>query len=221
MKGDMWSEDDLDIGPSGGEFSPYLKYNAKENWWGYHGDETEKELREPRFAIDLRNIQTGWLRYDEGAAPDRVVDPAPGIRASRPSDRHKRGFIVRVFGRTDFTGAAEFSHNAVGVCSAIRELHRAWRAEELGHPGEVPIVAVVGTDSFKSRYGVNYSPKFKITAWIKRPAELPDEPVIAVDGIDGEAVVKMRRRTNPGNPEQIDTGDDAEQPDDLNDNIPF
>jgi hypothetical protein len=205
--------DDLDIGATG-EAVPHFRFNAKTNEWIDRGEDGEKKMTEPpRFAIDLKNIQTGWLRFDEGTAPDRVVDPAPGVRAERPSERHKRGFVCRIYGRSAFQGVREFSSCAIGLCSAVRDLHREWKAEELGHPGEVPIVAVTGVDAFKSRYGTNYSPRFRITAWIKRPADLPDEPVIPV--ADGEDVTplssQVRRQSNP----------DPGQYDDLNDDIPF
>ena len=199
-------DDDLDIGATG-EFSPYLKFNAKTPKWSWRSEDSEIDLDQPRFAIDLANIQTAWVRFDEGAAPDRAIDPSPRNRAERPSERHKRGFIVRVYGRNAFKGAGEWSSNAVGVCNAVRELYRAFKAQALGHPGEVPIIAVTGMDSFKSRYGTNYSPQLTITAWIKRPAELPDEPVVPVKGNGGASPLAS----------QIDPG----QHDDLDDDIPF
>jgi hypothetical protein len=208
------ADDDLDIGASG-DFSPYLKFNAKQNDWAWRSEDGEQKIDAPRFAWDLKNIQTCWLRFDEGAAPDRAIDPSPRNRAQRPSDRHKRGFVSRVFGRTSFTGAGEFSSNAVGVCSAVRELYRDFKAQALGHPGEVPIVAVVGTDSFKSRYGTNYSPRFKITAWIKRPPELPDGPVVPVANSDAKTTPVRSQVPAQSSPEG------PGQSDDLDDEIPF
>jgi hypothetical protein len=205
----MLNDHDLDIG-STGEFSPYLKFNAKTKEWHWRGENGEVVLGSPRFAMDLANIQTGWLRFDEGTAPDRVIDPSPRNRAPRPSERHKRGFVCRVYGRSDFTGPGEFSSNAVGVCSAVRDLYRDFKAQEIGHPGEVPIVMVTGHDSFKGRYGTNYSPVFKITAWIKRPEEMPDEPAVPVEARgNGADPVASQIRPDPG------------QHDDLDDQIPF
>jgi hypothetical protein len=177
------NDDDLDIGATG-EFSPYLKFNARTKQWVFRSEDGETNIDSPqmRMAMDLANIQTGWVRFDEGTAPDHVIDPAPRERAPRPSDRHKRGFICRVLGRSSFNGVGEFSSNAVGVCSAVRDLYRDFKAQAPGHPGEVPIVAVTGHDSFKGRYGTNYSPQFAINTWVKRPAEMPDEPVVSVNG---------------------------------------
>jgi hypothetical protein len=183
----MPNNDDLDIGGSG-EFTPYLKFNSKANQWSWRGEESEVQLDNPVFAMDLANIQTAWLRFGEGEAPDRLVDV--GGRAPRPSDRHKRGFIVRVFSRQSFSGAGEFSSNAIGVCNVVKELHRAYKEQAAGHQGQVPIVHVTGTDTFKGKFGSNYTPRLEIKTWVARPAEMPDEPVFPVKG-NGDARPKV------------------------------
>jgi hypothetical protein len=145
------------------------------------------------------------IRRGRGAgSSDRSV-PAQSRRT--PERTYKRGFVCRVYGRSAFKGAGEWSSNAVGVCNAVRELYRDFKAQTLGHPGEVPIVAITGMDSFKGRYGTNYSPQLTITAWIKRPAELPDEPVVPVKGNGAASPLAS----------QIDPG----QHDGLDDDIPF
>jgi hypothetical protein len=176
----MNNDDDLDIGASG-EFSPYLKYNSKSNQWSWRGEEGEVHLDSPVFAMDLANVQTAWLRFDEGTAPDRLIDGAGG-RAPRPSDRHKRGFVVRVFSRQSFSGAGEFSSNAIGVCNSVRELHQAYRAQAAEHQGQVPIVHVVGTSTFKGKFGSNYAPTLAIKTWGQRPDAMPDKPLFPVRG---------------------------------------
>ena len=47
---------------TGGDFSPFLKYNAKAGRWFVRGENgTDVEIEHPRFAIDLENIRQGWL----------------------------------------------------------------------------------------------------------------------------------------------------------------
>jgi hypothetical protein len=185
--------DDLDIGADG-EFAPYLKFNAKSNEWSWHGEDGASVLASPRFVMDLVNIQTAWVRFDEGSAPDYAIDPAPGERAERPTERHKRGFLVRVCSKSSFRGTGDFASNAVGVCNAVREIYRQYRQKAGEHPGEVPVISVTGSASFKGRYGTNYSPNLQITGWIRRPADLPDEPVIAVKTRRGNGSVEPPRR---------------------------
>src|SRR5688572_12496166 len=63
-----WMNDDLDIGADG-EFTPYLKFNAKSAAWSWHDQDGAAVLTSPRFVMDLANIQTAWVRFDEGSAP--------------------------------------------------------------------------------------------------------------------------------------------------------
>jgi hypothetical protein len=167
--------DDLDLG--GGEFTPFLKFNAKAKEWTWSGDGGPEEIASPKFVIDLEHIRLGWLRLEEGTRPDWALDPAPGERAPRPSERHKRAFLVRVQGRDGFEGVGEFSSCATGVGAAIRELYRTYKSKVAEHPDRLPVVEVTGYEAIKGRFGTNYSPKFKITGWAKRSPEMLDEPL--------------------------------------------
>jgi hypothetical protein len=184
-------DNDLDIGGSG-KFSPYLKFNSKENAWSWRGEEGEVSLTKPVFVMDLANIQTGWLRFDSGAAPDRAID-VNGVRAPRPSDRHKRGFICRVFSRTSFNGVGEFSSNASSVCTVIRELYKDYRSMANDERDKVPVIAVVGSSVSKGRNGTFYAPTFMIKTWVPRPPEVPDEPVVPVEGQGGNGAEPIDR----------------------------
>ena len=159
-----YDDDDLDIG-IGGEFTPYLKFNAKAKEWTWNDEAGPEELTRPKFAIDLANITLGWLRLEEGSAPDWVLDPARGQRAPRPSERHKRAFLVRVEGRDGFEGVGEFSSAAIGVGAAVRTLYQEYRSKADDHPDRIPVVEVTGYTSTKGRFGANYAPQFKIT-WL-------------------------------------------------------
>jgi hypothetical protein len=203
----MHTDDDLDIGGGGGVFVPYLKFNAKTKQWTWRGEDGEVELSStPTFAWDLANIATGWFRFTEGSPPDRVIDGSEG-RAPRPSEQHKRGFVSKVYGRSVFVGTGEFSATAVGLCEAVREVYREFRATQADHPGQVPVVTVTGTSSFKGRFGTNHAPVFKIARWVDRPAELPDELPVPKD--------EEARPVRNGAAAPVDHFDD------LDDSIPF
>ncbi len=87
----------LQIGGSG-TVKPFCKYNAKSDKWfvrGVGGEEVE--ISRPTFVIDLDNIATGWFRFREGQAPERVIDPSLNQPAPSPGEEFKRGFAVMVF----------------------------------------------------------------------------------------------------------------------------
>ena len=78
----------LNIGASG-SIKPYAKYNSKADKWFVRGDEGDVEIGRPTFVADFANIRTGWLRFREGQAPERVIDlespPAPARASSAGS----------------------------------------------------------------------------------------------------------------------------------------
>jgi hypothetical protein len=219
----VMQNDDLDIGADG-EFAPYLKFNAKQDQWSWHGEDGAAVLTSPRFVMDLANIQTAWVRFDEGSAPDYAVDPAPGERAERPTERHKRGFIVRVCSKASFKGTGEFASNAVGVCNAVREIFRQYRQKAGEHPGEVPVISATGSTSFKGRFGTSHAPTLQIAAWVRRPDDLPDEPIIPVrTKVNGSVELPRRGQATDEaareTAEAWQAGDDGFS--DLDDSIPY
>ena len=66
----------LNIGGSG-IAKPFVKFNAKADKWFVRSPEGgDQEIARPTFLLDLKNIRTGWLRFREGQAPERVIDPS-------------------------------------------------------------------------------------------------------------------------------------------------
>ena len=63
----------LNIGATG-SIEPYVKFNAKADKWFAKGETGDVEIGRPTFIADLPNIATGWLRFLEGQAPERVMD---------------------------------------------------------------------------------------------------------------------------------------------------
>ncbi len=150
----------LNIGGSG-IIKPYVKYNAKADKWFVRSPEGgDQEIARPTFLLDLKNIRTGWLRFREGQAPERVIDPALDRAAPSPAEDFKRGFVVTAFSPKFFGGAVEFSSASIHLSNAIRELYGAF--EEHGakpeNRGKVPVVACTGSEPMKDKYGTNYRP---------------------------------------------------------------
>lgn len=180
----------LNIGGSG-IIKPYVKYNAKADKWFVRSPEGgDQEIARPTFLLDLKNIRTGWLRFREGQAPERVIDPSLDRAAPSPGEDFKRGFVVTAFSPKFFGGAVEFSSASIHLSNAVRELYAAF--EEHGgkaeNRGKVPVVACSGSEPMKDKYGTNYRPRLEIVKWVDRPAELADEsPVDDADLWKGSA----------------------------------
>ncbi len=134
----------LNIGGSG-EYRDIIKFNAQVGRWKLRSGDAEDEIETPTMVMDLANIATGWLRFLEGSAPDRRMDPAVGADAPRPSESHKRGFMVLCYSTKYFNGVAELSSGSMHISNAIKELHSKFEEMCGEHPGKLPVVACTGT----------------------------------------------------------------------------
>jgi hypothetical protein len=185
----------LNIGGSG-VIKPYCKYNAKADKWFVRAPEGgDQEINRPTFLLDLKNIRTGWLRFREGQAPERVIDPSLDRPAPSPGEDFKRGFVVTAFSPKFFGGAVEFSSASIHLSNAIREVYVAFEENgaQLENRGKVPVVACTGSDPMKDKYGLNYRPRFELVKFVDRPAELPDaSPVDDADVWKGTAPAPAR-----------------------------
>ena len=164
----------LHIGASG-TITQYVKFNAKADKWFVRGDDGDVEIQRPTFVADFANIATGWLRFREGEAPERVIDPSLDRSAPSPGEGFKRGFVLQVFSPKYLGGAVELSSASIHLCNAIRELYAEYEEQRGAHAGRLPVVACTGSEAMKDKYGTNYRPRFEIKTWVDRPAELPDE----------------------------------------------
>lgn len=180
----------LNIGASG-TVKPFLKYNAKSDKWFVRplgGEETE--INRPTFLLDLANIRTGWLRFPDGQAPERVIDPALDIVAERPDASFKRGFVVMAYSPKYFGGVVELSSASQHVANAIRDVYAAYedQAGLSDNRGKVPVIACTGSDAMKGNYGTNYRPRLELLKWVDRPADFPDaSPVDEAEVWKGKA----------------------------------
>ena len=169
----------LNIGASGAA-KPYVKYNSKADKWFTRGDGGDVEIDRPTFVADLANIRTGWMCFREGQAPEKVIDPSLDRTAPSPGDGFKRGFVMMVYSSKSFGGAVELASASLHMGNAIRELYQAVRGAAGDHPGQLPVIACVGSEAMKDRYGTNYKPRLELVKWVDRPAELPDESPVDV-----------------------------------------
>lgn len=167
----------LNLSVNDGDFTPYIKYNAKAGRWyvKVEGNTNDIEVINPRLAFDMVNIKTGWLFYAEGAGPEKVWDPSNTRMADRPLGprKFKRGFEVMVYGNDDIPGIGrlglrEFSSTASNVIAPILEMHRKYEESMAANAGKVPFFACTGVTAISGHYGTNYEPLFDLIGWVER-----------------------------------------------------
>lgn len=168
----------LNLSVNDGDFTPYLKYNAKAGrfYVKAEGATGETEIANPLLAFDMAHIKTGWLFYQEGAGPQKVWDPSQQQQASRPPgpQKWKRGFEVMVIGNAKIPGTQakiglrEFSSTAGNVISIIIKMYAEYEAGLAQNPGKVPVYGCTGVTPITGSYGVNYEPNFSLKQWVDR-----------------------------------------------------
>lgn len=158
-----------------GNFTPYLKYNAKAGRWYTKEDKQdgqEFEVTNMTAMFDLENIKTGWFLFAAGVAPAKTYDPSLAQAAAKPGDGFKRGFEVLAFSEKNLQGMREFSSTAGAVIEAMNSLYDAWEAGKGANPGKVPVVKCASVSPITNKHGTNYAPKLEIVSWADRPKEM-------------------------------------------------
>lgn len=159
-----------------GDFTPFVKYNAKAGRWYVRKDEQDVEVNNPVFVADFENAKKAWMYFMEGQAPNIVYFPDLQSNVERPSENHKLGISLSLFSNDSFGGVVKLESNSINTCSAIGELHALYENAPEKKEGKLPVVKVEGAEAIKGNYGTNYKPIFKIEKWVDRPAEFDAEP---------------------------------------------
>lgn len=159
-----------------GDFTPYVKYNAKAGRWYIKKDDVETEVVDPVFVADLANARKAWMWFMEGQAPNIEFFPSLDAQIERPSENHKQGISVNLFSEKSFGGVVKLESNSINTCSAIGELYQKYMDAPESKEGKLPVVKVMGAEPVKGNYGTNYKPKFSIEKWVDRPVEFDSSP---------------------------------------------
>lgn len=161
----------LNLQPNDGEFTPYIKYNAKAGRWyiKVDGQDGDVEVTNPVLAFDFARIKTGWLFFMEGMGPEKIWDPSPDTIAPRPpgTKSFKRGFEVMVHGAGN-VGLREFASTAGAMVSPLLAMYAQYEKGAAANPGKVPVFACTGVKAISGKHGTNYSPVFTFKGWKPR-----------------------------------------------------
>lgn len=158
-----------------GEFTVYVKYNAKAGRWYTKDDApgaTEFEVVNMTAVFDIPNLKTGWFLFQAGSAPDKAINAQLSAWGPKPSDAHKRGFQINLFSDKNLLGVREFASTAGSVIEAMNGLYDAYLAAPEAAQGKLPVVRCAGVLPVTGKHGVNYAPVLEIVAWVDRPAKL-------------------------------------------------
>lgn len=132
--------------------------------------------------FDLENVETGWLHFPTGAAPDirtvKIGTPLP----DRPSDKHRAGFrVLMKLGKSSGGDVREMASNAQVSIKGMDALYDAYTAGVKDNPGKIPVVQLGSTTPITTKgkdangrevSSTNYQPNWEIVKWVDRPAEL-------------------------------------------------
>ena len=161
---------------TGGDSSPYIKYNAKAGRWFVRSHEgKDVEVPNPRFAIELENFKTGWISFPAGSPPSFIWDEQ-GVRAPRPEGGdYKEGFEVWVMGTDPQPalggapiGVRQWTATAYAAKAGVTALNGLYEQHKGDNPDKMPVVRMVSVNVIKGDYGDNYEPVFQIELWVER-----------------------------------------------------
>jgi hypothetical protein len=172
---------------SSGDFLPIVQYDARAGRMfrtdrvmapGTTTFETSKtDITNIFKAIcDFENIETGWMRFVAGSAPDYRLVPMGSVLPPQPSPDHKNGmrFMLKLSKEcaADQPPIREIAGTAKSMVSGIADIYLKYLDEYLQNPGKLPVLMLEKTTPIKTGSGVtsstNYHPVFKIVGWAPR-----------------------------------------------------
>ena len=161
---------------------PIIKFDAKAGRMfrrdRVNGENDQVDITRSFKAIfDFDNIETGTINFNTGSAPDfavaRIGEPIP----QAPTSDHRPGARILVkLSKENGGDVRELASTAKAFLRGLNALHDDYLAGAASNKGKLPVVELVDTTPITSgegaRKSTNYSPVFKISSWVDRPADL-------------------------------------------------
>jgi hypothetical protein len=178
---------------NGGDFLPIVKYDARAgrifrvdrvDTGGQFVSEPVDITRNFKAIVDLENIETGWINFASGGAPDFKLVPMGSILPGRPSDQHKNGIRLMLKLAKECGGdkpIREIAGTSKAFLSGVEKLYHDYtaRKDKEGEGDKLPVVVLKDTTPITSGQGAkqstNYVPVFEIVGWALR-GDLVFEP---------------------------------------------
>src|SRR3954452_11089038 len=136
--------------PSGsGGFAPIVKYDARSGRI-FRMDRIEKNgnfeseavdiTHSFKAVVDFENMQTGWIRFTPGSAPEFIMVRIGEALPDRPSANHKNGVRVEIKLSKDCGGdkpVREIAGTSRAFLSGLEPVYAEYEAEKGQVPGQV------------------------------------------------------------------------------------
>jgi hypothetical protein len=173
-----------------GHRQPIIKYDARAGrlFRVDRSDETGRWESNPveitsvfQAIFDLENIETGWLHFPTGGAPDIRTVKIGSALPDRPTDKHRTGFrVLMLLGKQSGGDVREMAANAAVAIKGMDLLHDAFMAAPERGQGMLPVVRLgstipvttTGKAQGQPVSSTNYQPVWQVVKWVPRPVEL-------------------------------------------------
>ena len=169
-------------GGGGGNFLPIIKYDARAGRLfrvdSEDGVKTSVDItRNFKAVFDFDNVETGWIKFAAGSAPEFKMVPLGSDEGEKPSDEYKHGLRMCVKLGAEVGGdCRELAGTSVAFLGGVDALHDLYVAGVKENAGKLPVVVLDETVPIESGSGskksTNYRPVFSIAAWVSRPKDL-------------------------------------------------
>jgi hypothetical protein len=168
----------------GGDFTPIVKYDARagrmfrvdrtQDSGGNFASEVVDITQTFKAIFNFENIESGWVRFASGVAPEFKMVPIGSELPARPSPEHKNGVRLMIKLATNCCGdkpIRELAGTAKAFLAGIEAVYMQYWTEKDKHPSELPVIVLEGTKAVKSpgdKSSTNYQPMFTIVGWKPR-----------------------------------------------------
>lgn len=175
----------------GGNSRPYIRFSPASNAWLMSSESGTHEFNFSKpVAIDVQNIQLGWLMLETG---QRDWQPwKNNVRTPSPGTDYKEGLAVLLYSKDMFgdTPVRELVSNQTGVTMSFKKLYDELEEHPEFAAGKTPILKMTGAPVIKIGKGTSRIPAWELVKWVDRPA--------AFDEAGGSVGNEDRRGTTPG-----------------------
>jgi len=172
----------------GGSGLPYIRYSPSMNVWK---DKSGQEIQLKKMLFDVDNVQTGWLLLETGVR-DWQPDQTLGRQGAKPSETHKRGFVVRFYSRD--MGWVEWSSNSAGCNMGLESLYQEAAKDRHANHGKLPIIEYLGAEAMKVGKGNTRKPKWRVTGWAAAPVDGAESAPVAAPVPAPEPVAAVQQK---------------------------
>ena len=150
--------------------------------------------------FDLAHAEAGWAYFEDGQAPDFLMEPIGKPLPQRPSKDHRQGVRLRLMLSTKAAGGTErvreVTTTAKSVMRGLEALYDAWLAGRERNSGMTVLVRLAGVKPvvLKSRgqKSTIYEPTFEVVRWVEISGRIRDASRAACLSPNG---IGRRRRT--------------------------